>query len=58
MLGDLIDIRTKTLAILSLSLHDWYKQKRVVRTSSALDAPVREAPLALMHFLGILSHVV
>jgi len=30
MLGDLIDIRTKTLAILSLSLHDWYKQKRVV----------------------------
>jgi hypothetical protein len=32
MLGDLIDIRTKTLAILSLSLHDWYKQKRVVRT--------------------------
>jgi hypothetical protein len=31
MLGDLIDIRTKTLAILSLSLHEWYKQKRVVR---------------------------
>lgn len=35
MLGDLIDIRSKTLALLSLSLHEWYKQRRVVsgRTS-------------------------